>query len=123
MKTIYVAKDKDGAIYEYESVPELRRGQSYYPTGLGSAVKSNVFDIDLEPLEVVKVHIDTDKGTFVIERTRKDGYYAATAEDGGATWILQSKGGTLHYYNGGEFGRLRNLSIGKNPIPKECLPC
>lgn len=122
MKTIYVAKDKDGAIYEYTSEPELRRGQ-YYPTGSGCAVKANTLDIELAPLEVVKIHIDTDKGTFVIERTRKDGYYAATADGGSITWILQSIGGTLHYYSGGEFRHLHSLTIGKNPIPKECLPC
>ena len=126
MKTIYVAKDKDGTIYEYESVPELRRGESYYPTGMGSAVKSNVFDIELEPLEVVKIHIDIDKGTFVIERTRKDGYYAATSADGNCTWILEWKNNEWYYYNGGRRDVPQNdcnFKIGKNPIPKECLPC
>lgn len=125
MKTIYVAKDKDGTIYEYESVPELRRGQAYYPTGIGSAVKANVFDIDLYPLEVVKVHIDTDKGTFVVERTRKDGIYAATTECKGATILLEYKDNAWHYYSGclAEYDVESRYKIGKNPIPKECLPC
>jgi len=122
MKTIYVAKDKDGTIYEYESVPELRRGQSYYPTGSGRATKGNVFDIDLEPLEVVKVHIDIDKGTFVIERTRKDGYYAVFGKNNDVTWVLESKNGVWHYIDGGKVGCTTNMKIGKNPIPEECLP-
>lgn len=122
MKTIYVAKDKDGAIYEYESAPELRRGQSYYPTGDGVAVKANVFDIELEPLEVVKIHIDIDKGTFAIERTRKDGYYAAFGENHDVTWVIESKDGVWHYIDGEKLGCTTNMKIGKNPIPKECLP-
>lgn len=123
MKTIYVAKDKDGAIYEYTSEPELRRCQSYYPTGGGVAVKANIFDIELEPLEVVKIHIDIDKGTFVVERTRKDGYYAVFGKNHDVTWVLESKSGVWHYADGTRVGCTTNMKIGKNPIPKECLPC
>lgn len=123
-KEIWVARDKNGNVWEFNYKPELCDGVFRSVRGDGTYVKTNTFNISLEPLQCVKVIVDTLNQSYRIMKVpdREDGYYAAISRDSQTTWILQSKDDVWHYYHGGKLGDTDGLKIGTMPIPRECLP-
>lgn len=126
IKEIYVARDKDGSVWQFDVKPTLVENSRYVKYGYEDmAIKYNTFDITLKPLECVKVTIDTLNQSYRIDRvpSRKDGYYTATSKSStDVTWILQLKNGAWRYYGGDKLDDTCNMRIGTKPIPKECLP-
>lgn len=126
-KEIYVARDKNGNVWQFSHKPWLDTSDGMFRNAelVGTFIKANVFNIALEPLQCVKVTIDTLNQSYRVDRVpqREDGFYAATsATNNEVTWILQSKSDVWHYYSGSKMTDTNNMKIGTKPIPKECLP-
>lgn len=125
-KEMYVARDKNGNVWQFSHKPWLDISDSVFRNteAAGTFIKANVFNIALEPLQCVKVTIDTLNQSYRVDRVpqREDGYYTATNRDRQVTWIIQSKDDVWYYYHGGAFGDTDNMKIGTKPIPAECLP-
>ena len=106
MKTIYVARDGGGSIWQFSQKPILV-GDVFHNNGMGTYVKDNAFDVSLKPRECVKVTINTNDQSYRIDKvpTREDGwYYIKTMNDreGVAEWKNStqkfSNMGDVHFY-------------------------
>lgn len=123
IKELWVARDKNGNVWQFDTKPEFDESDGIYRNNRvdGRYVKYNTFDITLKPLECVKVTIDTLEQSYKKVPIREDGFYTATNNAGDITWILESKNDSWYFYNGGT-ADIDNMKVGTKPIPKECLP-
>lgn len=124
---VYLARDKNGNVWEFSHKPWLDTSDGVFRNteAAGTFIKANIFNIALEPLQCVKVTIDTLNQSYRVDRVpqREDGFYAAKSGfSAETTWILQSRNDVWCYYNGRELDNTDNMKIGTKPIPKECLP-
>lgn len=125
IKEIWVARDKDGSVWQFDVKPTLVENSRYVKFGYEDmAIKYNIFDISLKPLECVKVTIDTLNQSYRIDKVpeREDGYYTATKKPDDISYILELKNDTYYYYPCGREATIDRVVIGTKPIPKECLP-
>jgi len=98
-KELIVAEN--GNIREKVSKDDCRASDSY---------KYDIYNLNLKPLEIVEVIIDTDTQKYEVKRERKKGWYLTV-------WLTDDKRAIARYWNGDAFHSNRNC--GKCiPIPE-----
>lgn len=98
-KELIVAEN--GNIREKVSKDDCRASDSY---------KYDIYNLNLKPLEIVEVIIDTDTQKYEVKRERKKGWYLTV-------WLTDDKRAIARYWNGDAFHSNRNC--GKcTPIPE-----
>jgi len=98
-KELIVAEN--GNIREKVSKDDCRASDSY---------KYDIYNLNLKPLEIVEVIIDTETQKYEVKRERKKGWYLTV-------WLTDDKRAIARYWNGDAFHSNRNY--GKCiPIPE-----
>jgi hypothetical protein len=98
-KELIVAEN--GNIREKVSKDDCRASDSY---------KYDIYNLNLKPLEIVEVIIDTETQKYEVKRERKKGWYLTV-------WLTDDKRAIARYWNGDAFHSNRNC--GKCiPIPE-----
>lgn len=103
-KIIWVGMNKNGGTYVFTGAkPIAKNGELCPQLRIDGAWYSELLDLELKPLEIVEIIIDTETQSYEIKREREIGWYVVeckSVEDDGLTFAC--------HWNGKNWNPVRN---------------
>ena len=102
-KSIWVGMNKNGGTYVFTGAKPVAKNGELHGNWHGGAWYSELFDLELKPLEIVEIIIDTETQSYEIKREREIGWYLVeckSVEDDGLTFAC--------HWNGKNWNPVRN---------------
>jgi hypothetical protein len=94
-KIIWVGMNKNGGTYVFTGAKPIAKNGGLHGNWYGGAWYSDLFDLELKPLEIVEIIIDTETQSYEIKREREIGWYLVeckSVEDDGLTFACHWNG-------------------------------